>query len=102
MKKRFLNRMNIMLGAVSLTLAGCHSSKQAVTDGTPPQMFKYGVPAEVIALYGVQMPEDYVLPEQQPAPADTTAAPEPTIEPRPGDPEIIVTKYGIPSSFLDR
>lgn len=102
MKKKFLNRMNIMLGAVSLTLAGCHSSKQAATDSTSRPMLKYGVPAEVIDMYGVPMPEECVIPEVPPTQEDTTAAPEPTIEPKPGDHEIIVTKYGIPPSFLDR
>ena len=30
MKKRLLNRVNVVLGALSLTLAGCHSSKAVV------------------------------------------------------------------------
>lgn len=88
-----------MLGAVSLTLAGCHSNKHVVTDGTPPQMLKYGVPAEVIALYGVQMPDDYVVPEEQPNRTDTTASPDSTATPKPKEQDIIITKYGIPASF---
>ena len=99
MRKRFLNRMNIMLGAMSLTLAGCHSSKQAVTDGTPMQMVKYGVPAEVIAMYGVQLPNDYKIPEVPTVPADSTTTSDSTTAPRPEEQEIIITKYGIPASF---
>ena len=102
MRKRFLNRMNIMLGAVSLTLAGCHTSKQAVPEREPQPMLKYGVPAEVIALYGVQLPDDYEIPEVPTVPADTTATPDSTATPKPEDSEIIITKYGIPASFLER
>jgi hypothetical protein len=100
MRKRFLNRMNVLLGAVSLTLAGCHSSKQAVPEATPRPMLKYGVPAEVIALYGVQLPENYEIPEVPKEPADSTAVD--TVAPKSEEQEIIVTKYGIPASFLDR
>ena len=96
MRKKFLNRMNVLLGAVSLTLAGCHSTKQAAQNPEQMPMLKYGVPAEVIALYGVQLPDDYPVPE---APADTMATD--TVAPKPEEQEIIITKYGIPASFLD-
>lgn len=99
MKKRFLNRMNIMLGAVAMTLAGCHSSKQVVQNPEQMPMLKYGVPPEVIALYGVQIPDDYVVPEVPPTPQDTTATPDTVSAPKPEEHEIIVTKYGIPGSF---
>ena len=55
MRKRFLTRLNILLGAVSMTLAGCHSQK-AVTNpqpAEPAQPTPAVEPGEVICLYGV-------------------------------------------------
>lgn len=96
MKKRFLHRMNFVLGALSLTLAGCHSSKQVVQENSPLPMLKYGVPAEVIAMYGVnynpQWSDEYL-------PSDTVAAPDTVPVQKPERPEIIMTKYGIPGTF---
>ena len=91
MRKPFLNRINILFGLASLFLAGCHSSKGVVKEETTPRpMLKYGVPAEVIAMYGVRV--DYE-PEEWSQPADTTSTDTvPASQPRP-----VMTKYGIPA-----
>ena len=58
MKKRFLQSINLLLGIVSMTLAGCHTHKNVATQEVPRPMLKYGVPpAEVRAMYGVPSPE---------------------------------------------
>ena len=61
-----------------------------------------GFAHETLPLYGVQLPDDYEIPEVPTVPADTTATPDSTATPKPEDSEIIITKYGIPASFLDR
>lgn len=94
MKKQFLIRVNIILGALSLLLAGCHSSKKAAQSTPPRPMLKYGVPTEVVAMYGVTLEADTLK-------ADTTAVPQDTVaEPqqRPRDREILV-KYGVPGMY---
>lgn len=93
MNKRVLVRINVLLGVVSLWLAGCHSSKSAASKEPPRPMLKYGVP-EMRAMYGVPTPE------AQPAdtasmPADTVVMPEPQQAP-PSGREVIVVKYGVP------
>ena len=92
MNKKLLFRINILLGVVSLWLAGCHSSKSTPKEPERPMM-KYGVP-EVRALYGVVWPD---------APQDTVSTPQDTTvmeETKPVDErEIIVVKYGIPGMF---
>ena len=102
MKKRFLHRVNIVLGALSLTLAGCHSNKAVVQDGAPRPMLKYGIPPEIRAMYGVQVdynPADFQLPTDTVAAPDTIAAPNPVPAEQPKQDEIIMTKYGIPGAF---
>ena len=47
MKRKILSKINVLLGTISLALAGCHTQKSA-TNG------EYGV----VALYGVQV-DDY-------------------------------------------
>ena len=85
MNKKLLFRINVLLGVVSLWLAGCHSSKSTPKEPERPMM-KYGVP-EVRALYGVVWPD---------APQDTTVMEET----KPVDErEIIVVKYGVPGMF---
>lgn len=94
MKKHFLNRINLVLGVCSLALAGCHSSKQVAGPDRSRPMMKYGVPKEIIAMYGVQMPEDTVV-----TAPDTTALPQPLPQPeQPAEP--VMTKYGIPYPIL--
>jgi hypothetical protein len=66
MKKKWQNRLNVLLSIVSLWLAGCSSTKQAeiiLMYGVPPEALKYG-PPEIIALYGVQMPVIEELPQE--------------------------------------
>lgn len=92
MKRKILSKINVLLGTISLALAGCHTQKSA-TNG------EYGV----VALYGVQV-EDYrpVVTEQ----AENTAKSD-SIKPVPQtqdsakvsdmprrDPQIMV-KYGV-------
>ena len=108
MKKRFLNSVNVVLGALSVGLVGCHTGKKATTDNGPrPQMMKYGVPTEVIAMYGVpvDLVEEGLTPMSDTIPSDTTVAPapapvqieEPTPAPEPDPRDRPMTKYGIPN-----
>ena len=92
MKKHFLNKWNVVLGAASVLLAGCHTTKSAVKESGDPVMVKYGAPAEVIAMYGVSV--DYDVNDWF-APADTASTVQDTAQtakPRP-----VMTKYGIPA-----
>ena len=69
MKKKVLTYINILLGVISMALVSCHVNKK-VTDPTPPMpMLKYGIPSEVIALYGV--PVDYPMPLEEPVQNDS-------------------------------
>ena len=92
MKRKILSRVNVLLGTVSLALAGCHTQKSATSN-------EYGV----VALYGVQV-EDYqpvvVDNPEDAAPADSIKAIPQTTDsakvsdmPR-RDPQIMV-KYGV-------
>lgn len=80
MKRKWQNRLNVLLGIVSLWLAGCSSSKQTeyvLMYGVPPEIVKYG-PPDAVALYGVQMPEIDTLDQdtivlEQPQDKDQTA-----------------------------
>ena len=57
MKKKILQTINILLGVLSLTLAGCHAKQAVVTEQEELRpALKYGVPPEVVALYGVRTP----------------------------------------------
>ena len=89
MKKKLLNRINIVLGAVSISLAGCHVSKQAVS-GSDSSMGpkKYGPPADAIRLM-------YGVPVEELMPVDTLMPP-PAPEPTPVPDEPVVCKYGVP------
>ena len=79
MKAKWQNRLNILLGVISLWLAGCSSSKSGenvLMYGIPPEIVKYGPPFDtVIALYGVQMPDEELLK------ADSTEVEEPKQDP---------------------
>ena len=91
--------MNVLLGAMSVGLVGCHTGKNT-TKSTQRPMLKYGVPTErVIAMYGVPVrPEDELL-----LPSDTTAIPEPQEapdqNPTPKPEQRPVVKYGIPNNL---
>lgn len=99
MNKKVLFRINVLLGVLSLWLAGCHSSKSAASKQPPRPMLKYGVP-EVRAMYGVATPEiqpaDTAAAPQ--APADTVVMPEPKPAPESGH-EVIMVKYGVPGMY---
>lgn len=106
MKKRILTTMNVLLGAMSVGLVGCHVGKNATNPAQRP-MLLYGVPTErMMAKYGVpvrpvdelQLPADTID-----APADTTAisepqeVPEQTPAPKPEMRPVV--KYGIPNNL---
>ena len=102
MKKHFLSTMNVLLGAMSLSLVGCHTGKNATKDN-PRQMMKYGVPTEqpIVAMYGVpvEIQEEPIMPSQDTIPADEMNAPVPeeTLAPKPEQRPVV--KYGVPNSF---
>ena len=80
MKKKFLTRMNVVLGALSLGLAGCGSCKKAATSDDGPRVpRKYGVPEEVIVeeKYGIPPYLDEPIDEPVQAPDTVIAPPEP-------------------------
>lgn len=91
MKRKILTRINLILGTLSLALAGCHTQKNTTNADNG-----------VVALYGITV-EDYQpvvdAPEQN-APADSilplhTDSVEQTINDMPRrDPQIMV-KYGV-------
>lgn len=89
MKKFFLTKLNVLLGAASLSLIGCHTAKNAApvrndaaapvrSDATPERM--YGPP--MIVEPAPQKPYPEPLPEE-PAPAPAPDEPTPV-------------KYGVP------
>ena len=61
MSKKFLFRINALLGALSLLLAGCHVQKKAAEnqpqeeESTPPVEVREPIP-EIRPLYGVPEP----------------------------------------------
>ena len=74
MRKSLLVKTNLLLGAVSLTLAGCHNVASSVKQGSYEEPKKYGPPPMM---------------DLQP--------PEPPVEIRiPPEEEIPVCKYGVP------
>ena len=93
MNKRFLIRINVLLGVLSLWLAGCHSSKATVKEEPRRPMMKYGTP-EVRAMYGVASPEMQPA-DTTVAPADTVVMPQQAPE-RPQRPDAVLVKYGVP------
>lgn len=74
MKKYFLTKLNFLLGALSLGLAGCHSAKNAVNNDVTPVTVE---PAP-----------------QKPLPEPLPEAPQPA--PNPNEPTPV--KYGVPWS----
>ena len=73
MKKKILTKINCLLGATSLALAGCHSLNSSVSDSSVLEPKKYGPPPMV---------------DQKPT--------EPPVELRVPPEEIPVCKYGVP------
>ena len=65
MRKNVLLRVNALLGALSVTLAGCHVQKKAAE--SQPQEEESTPPVEVIGpepvkpLYGVPMPDEPIM-----------------------------------------
>ena len=93
MKKRILNKLNVLLGMLSFGLAGCHTCRKPVETlyGPPVMAKKYGPPPEVVEKYGVPS-------ELLDEPIDEEPVPEePTIEEPPVTSEpILKPKYGVP------
>ena len=87
--------MNVLLGAMSVGLVGCHVGKNSTNPAQRP-MLLYGVP--VLPVEELQLPSDTID-----APADTTAIPEPqevpeqTPAPKPEMRPVV--KYGIPNNL---
>ena len=80
MKKKWLQGINMLLGALSVSLLGCKSTHECLY-GPPPEPEKYGCPEEMVqAMYGV--------PEYMNG-ADTMPQPVPAPEPP-------MLKYGVP------
>ena len=94
MKKHFLARVNILLGAISIAFAGCHSNKSVLVKyGAPDPIEKYGIPEpEVVAMYGVPSPVVEEVQQEEPI----------VVKPRPTEPEPPVCKYGVPMPFEER
>ena len=97
MRKKFLNQMNVMLGALSLSLAGCHTAKQTVPSPENPPAKKYGPPhLEVIEeKYGI--PAKFLEEPIEEAPADTVAEPLPVKYGAPPVIDEVKCLYGVPS-----
>lgn len=53
MKKQFLIRANVILGTLSLLLAGCHTQKKVVAPAEPESPEAAVRHGEVICMYGV-------------------------------------------------
>ena len=81
--------MNVLLGAMSVGLVGCHVGKNSTNPAQRP-MLLYGVPTErMMAKYGVPA-DTTAISEPQEVP-EQTPAPKPEMRP--------VVKYGIPNNL---
>ena len=102
MKKKFLTKANVLLGAMSLILAGCHTQKKVAessTAETPEPQEQETVEGKVVCLYGVpprvyeeqRAQEEQKLQEQEKQQQDTLSVDTTASEqPRP------MLKYGVP------
>ncbi len=96
MKKSFLIRINAILGALSVLLAGCHSAKKAVP--LNPDNGQKDAPGEVICMYGIP---PYLLEE----PIENDSIPQPLKEEQQDnatkqeEDRIIRVKYGVPPNL---
>lgn len=101
MKKKLLTKVNVLLGAMSLILAGCHTQKKAaantVENSEPQQQETDG--GRMVCLYGVpprvyeeqRDQEEQKLQEQQQQAQDTTA-----VDTTKNGPVRPMLKYGVP------
>ena len=97
MSKRAIHFFNILLGIISLTLAGCHTSKNVGPKTPPKPMLKYGVPsAEIRAKYGVPIPEEE--PEQGQESDAQDSIPQQRID----SVGRVVCLYGVPPMLQDK
>jgi len=69
MKKQFLKRINLLLGSISVALAGCHVQKQPtepapVPEPDQPVVEQKNDPEPLICLYGAP-PEFYERPTRK-------------------------------------
>jgi len=80
MKKKWLQGINMILGAMSVSLLGCKTTHECLY-GPPPEPEKYGCPEEMVqAMYGVP---EYMN--------DADTIPKPVPAPQPP-----MLKYGVP------
>lgn len=102
MKKTFLIRANMLLGALSLLLAGCHTTKKAAAKSAPeaPEQQAVGVAEDrVICMYGIpaavyeeqRKEEEERMREQERQRADSLRAD--SVGSRP---DRVMLKYGVP------
>lgn len=103
MKKRFLTSMNVVLGTLSVALAGCGSAKKAVSspvEEAPAK--KYGPPhEEIVEKYGIP---PYLLeePEEEGTPAPDKNSSSKKIAPVFQEPEPPSTLYGPPPGWDEK
>lgn len=103
MKKHFLLRANVLLGTLSLLLAGCHTTKKAAEASAPesadepkPQAVK---DAQVICMYGVppQIYEQQRQKEEEEARQMEQQRRDSLSNDSVGyNPERVMLKYGVP------
>ena len=103
MKKKILPIVNLLLGAASITLAGCHTQKAAKAEEPAAQevrqgkvRVKYGVPPEVRERIEAERAA------QDTVPADTIVLPAHQLEdpaPVPADRPIVM--YGVPNPRIE-
>ena len=96
MKKRILTYINLLLGIASLSLAGCHTTKNAAKPSAPEKpegTIEERHEAEVICLYGVPV---NLYREEVHAP-DTTATDTTAADTTRQEPPRIMVKYGVPN-----
>jgi len=68
MKKKLLNGINMVLGAMSVGLLGCKTTSHQCLYGPPPEPEKYGPPPEEIIMAKYGPPSMWEEPEPQPQP----------------------------------
>ena len=100
MRKKFLRRMNVLFGALSVSLAGCYGSQKAFVAEHGGPAKKYGPPPEPELLEKYGIPPELL---DEPVENDTVPPPEPVIKPLYGvpvpEPEPVV--YGPPPGWED-
>lgn len=92
MKKRFLTGMNLLLGAASVALIGCHSQKATSSKADH---------GKVVAKYGVPVMRTDTIPSQVSDTIPTEQTDSIQQAPRPAGGKILV-KYGVPPTRTEK